>query len=201
MRLGLISAAYPPDLDGIGDYTWWMARTLAEHRDVEVPVVVFTRVGSDHKESPGVKISRFFDPKHPETFSRLPSIVEEDCGNPERRLDWLILQYNPFSWGRRGYCPRVPSTLQRLRRESGTTRLAVMFHETTMPKWPWRFLLMFSWQYPIFRNVCRIAEVAFVSTMRWTPQVRRVAPGLPIRHLPVGANITLRDVSRDEARS
>ncbi len=200
MRLGLISAAYPPDLDGIGDYTWWMARTLAEREDVKAPVVVFTRVGDNHKQSAGVEISRFFDFNRPETFSRLRSIVESGYNNPEQRLAWLVLQYNPFSWGRRGYCPRVPSTLHRLREGCSRIRLAVMFHETTVPKWPWRFLLMFTWQYPIFRKVCRTADVAFISTARWTPHIRRTAPSLPIHHLPVGSNIPLCNVSRNAAR-
>ena len=200
MRIGLVSAAYPPDLDGIGDYTWWMARTLAISDHVESPVIVFTRDGSDHKASQGVKVSKFFDPHRAKTFFRLSASVEREDSDHERPLDWLVLQYNPFSWGRRGYCPSVPSTLRRFRQSGSTTRLAVMFHETTIPKWPWRFSLMFTWQYPIFRNVCRVADMAFVSTTRWIPQVRRAAKGLPIHHLPVGSNIPLRDVSRDEAR-
>ena len=200
MRLGLVSAAYPPDLDGIGDYTWWMARALAISDDVEKPVVVFTRDGSDHKASPGVKVSEFFNPQRAKTVSRLLASLEREDRDEERPLDWLVLQYNPFSWGRRGYCPWVPSTLRRLRQSGSATRLAVMFHETTIPKWPWRFSLMFAWQYPIFRNVCRIADMAFVSTTRWIPQVRRAATGLPIHHLPVGSNIPLCNVSRDEAR-
>ena len=29
-KITLSSAAYPPDLDGIGDYTWWLAGALAK---------------------------------------------------------------------------------------------------------------------------------------------------------------------------
>ena len=194
MKVGLISSAYPPDLDGIGDYTWWMAKTLAAHRDVEAPVVVFTRIGSDHKTSPGVEVSPFFDAEHPRTFSNLPETLEG------RHLDWLILQYNPFGWGRRGYCPRVPSTLRKLRRSHGGLRLAVMFHETTVPLWPWKFTVMLMWQWPIFRSVCRAVDVAFVSTSRWAPQVTRMAPRLPVHRLPAGSNIPLCEISRAGAR-
>lgn len=199
MRLALVSAAYPPDLDGIGDYTWWLARTLAEHRDME-RVVVFTREGRDHGQSPGVEVSPFFDPNQPGTFSKLTTAIENEFTKKEQQLDWLILQYNPFSWGRRGFCPRVPPTLRLLRQTKNAPRLAVMFHETTTPKWPWRFLLMFAYQHPFFKAVCSLADIAFVSTTRWMPQIQRAAPKLPMHHLPVGSNISLRDVSKGEAR-
>lgn len=195
MRLGLVCAAYPPDLDGIGDYTWWMARTLAVREDVEKPVKVFTRIGSDHVSSVGVELVRFFDPRHPASFSSLLD------ASAEIRNNWLVLQYNPFSWGVRGYCPWVPSTLRKLRERNDGTRLAVMFHETAVPKWPLGCAVMFAWQYPILGSMCRLADVAFVSTTRWTAQVQRAARRLPVHHLPVGSNVPLCDVSREEARA
>ncbi len=218
MRVGLIAAAYPPDLDGIGDYTWCLAGTVARQlRNAQAsvcetgekrfrlpeapPVIVFTRIGMDHRPAKDVEVARFFDPEFPRTFAALTESIATDYSNPGRQIDWIVLQYNPFSWGSRGYCPKVPRTMQRLRQIPDSPRLAVMFHETAVPKWPWRFSVMFAWQYPIFRNVCRLAEVAFVSTMRWTAQVRRAAPKLPVHHLPVGANIPLSEVSQQEARS
>lgn len=199
MRLGLISAAYPPNLDGIGDYTWWLARTLAKNDHV-AKVVVFTRDGIDHTESPRVELSQFYDPTHPPSFSRLPAAVQEETNKAGAPMDWVVVQYNPFSWGRRGFCPWVPSTLRRLCQTKGHPKLAVMFHETTTPKWPWRFLPMYAYQYPCFKAVCRLADVAFVSTMRWAPQVRRAASRLPVHHLPVGSNIPLSDITKKEAR-
>ena len=74
MHIGLISAAFPPDLDGIGDYTWWMAKTLVElgHR-----VTVFTRIG-DVKALPGAAIIvPFYDPARPESFGELASVLEK----------------------------------------------------------------------------------------------------------------------------
>ena len=143
MKVGLISSAYPPDVDGIGDYTWWMAKTLALHREVEAPVVMATRADNDYKALPGIEILPFFNATQPKTFSELPKTLEG------RRLDWLVLQYNPFGWGKRGFCPRVPATLHKLRRQEQAPRLAVMFHETTVPLWPWKFTVMFMWQWPI----------------------------------------------------
>jgi len=194
MRIGLISGAYPPDFDGIGDYTWWLAQTLALRSGVDCPVRVFTSGGTERPVDPGVEVYPIFDSPRPASFRELlrcPAITE---------LDWLVLQYNPFSFGPRGYCPWVPETLALLQKSRNGPRIAVMFHETVVPRWPWKFAVMYCWQQPIFRAVCRVADVAFVSTERWIPQVQRIAPQLPVRHLPVGSNIPLCRVSREEAR-
>jgi glycosyltransferase involved in cell wall biosynthesis len=216
MRLGLISAGYPPDVNGIGDYTWWLAKTLGDEgielndkngdtakppeAKLKPPVVVLTRRGNDHLPSLGVEIVPFFDPEHPSTFSLLPEIIETRNAQSESRIDWLVLQYNPFAWGKRGFCPWVPSALHRLLQMPGGPRIAVMFHETVVPVWPWKFTVMSAWQWPIFRSVCRAAEIAFVSTDRWKPQVKRVAPHLPVHHLPVGSNVPFCCLSQVEAR-
>jgi len=193
MRIGLISGAYPPDLDGIGDYTSCMARALVASSGVDSPVRVFTSVGKEREAAPGVEIHQTFDARQPSSFRELlrcPAITE---------LDWLVLQYNPFSFGRRGFCPAVPKTLALLKR-SQTTRLAVMFHETVVPSWPLKFAVMYCWQQPIFRTVCRLADAAFISTERWAPEVLRASPKLPLYHLPVGSNIPLCWLSRKQAR-
>ena len=44
------------------------------------------------------------------------------------------------------------------------------------------------------------AEVAFVSTSKWAPQVRRASATVPIRHLPVGSNIPVKKMPINEAR-
>ena len=194
MRLGLISGGYPPDLDGIGDHSWWLARTLAAQPGVESPVHVFTSAAPARTAAPGVEVLPIFDATRPASFRALlssPAVAG---------LDWLVLQYNPFSFGRRGYCPWVPQTLSRIRRLPNPPRLAVIFHETMVPPWPWNFAIMYCWQRPIFRALCRAADAAFVSTERWTPQVRRASPRLPVHHLPVGSNIPLSPDSYAEAR-
>ena len=210
----MVSSGYPPDVDGIGDYTWWLAKALAEelHSDHEmanayasrsaaVPeVMVLTRVGLDHRPQTGVQVSRFFDPKFPISFEALPETIRRDYWNPGETIDWVVLQYNPFGWGKRGYCPKVPWALKRIRDNPDFPRLAVMFHETTAPPWPVKFAVMCLWQRPIFRHVCRLVEAAFVSTTKWIPQVRQASPSLPIQHLPVGSNIPVHRIPMNEAR-
>ena len=42
LRIGLLSAAFPPDFDGIGDYTYWLANALAQSG---IETSVWTSIG------------------------------------------------------------------------------------------------------------------------------------------------------------
>jgi glycosyltransferase involved in cell wall biosynthesis len=196
MRIALVSAEFPPRLDGIGDHSWRLAAALAER----CPVEVFTRTG-DHSAVPGVRVIPFFDPANPRSFANLPSALRTagffDEGPGSR---WVVLQYNPFSWGARGWCPWVPRTLAELGRLPGAPRVAIIFHETMVPRWPWKFAVMRSWQRPAFRALCRLADAAFVSSERYGRQAEAAGVRPPVVHLPIGSNVDAASASRAEAR-
>ena len=195
MKYGLVSAAYPPELDGIGDYTWWMAETLGAQNDIRV----FTRKGLESRVR-NVKVVSFFDESKANSFASLMRHVKI-WSEMEDETCWLILQYNPFSWGRRGFCPLVPYTLRAIKRLPKAPNIAVMFHETHVPRWPWKFMLMQIWQKPLFRQMCRVADIAFSSTEKYARQVHSVNPTLQCRALGVGSNVSLCELSQVNARA
>ncbi len=200
MNVALISAGYPPDLDGIGDYTARLGEVLAQRNEIARPVTVFTRYGTS-ASTEGIQVIPFFDQRSPWTFATLEQTFASAFPDVETPVpDWLVLQYNPFSFGRRGFCPWVPRTLARIKRRT-TAQIAVMFHETTVPRWPLKFAAMFLWQWPIFRALCRLADAGFISTERWRAQTSRANPLLPVHHLPVGSNIPVCKLSREAARA
>lgn len=186
-QITLSSAAYPPDLDGIGDYTWWLSSALAKETGKEIRVI--TRKG-DHLEQAGVTVDEAFDGENLDSVKELPMRLEDG---------WLVFQYNPFSWGRRGWCPAVPEALRKLKEVHPKVRLAVMFHETTVPRWPWRFAIMRRWQRPIFRKMCGLADVAFASSERYVRQIEKIGYPRPVIHLPVGSNLARSELTRDAA--
>ena len=47
----------------------------------------------------------------------------------ERRTDWVLLQYNPYSFGRWGFAPLLVAALALARLLPGSPRVAVMLHE------------------------------------------------------------------------
>jgi glycosyltransferase involved in cell wall biosynthesis len=194
MKVSLLAGGYPPDLDGIGDYAFLLASALAERVDLAKPVTVYTRKGK-HEQAVGVRVSAFFEFARPSSIRDLVPLAAED------KPDWLVLQYNPFCWGARGFCPVLPPTLRRVKKLPHGPKLAVMFHETTVPKWPWRFALMYAWQRPILRAVGRQADVIFVSTKRWIPELLSAGVRIPPTLLPVGSNIPRSRLTMEAARN
>jgi glycosyltransferase involved in cell wall biosynthesis len=190
MRLALLCGGFPPAIDGIGDYSWCLSHSFASQGH---QVTVFTSYGPKLKPDQGVTVIPCFDPNRPATIRTFPKILE---GKPA--FDWLIVQYNPFSFGPRGFNPWLVPSLVRVKR---ATKVAVMFHETCVPSWPWKFTAMFLWQYPQFVALSFLASRVFVSTERWIRQLRRFNPKIVCHHLPVGSNLPFCALTKEEARA
>lgn len=187
MRIGLLSGAYPPAVDGIGDYTHLLAREFA--RDHEV--VVFTGCQDVYAGGDDFPIVGVFDPARPASIRGLPAAV---AAAPT--LDELVVQYNPFGFGPRGFNPWLPSALSRVRKP---LRLSVMFHETYVPCETAAQLGMRLWQIPQFYFLSRMADTIYASCDRWLPAIRRTT-GREAIPLPVGSNVARSNLPRDEAR-
>lgn len=187
MRTGLLCAAYPPSVDGIGDYTHLLAQNLALRSEVEV----YTGFQNSYTPAGGVSVRGIFDSSRPATIRNLGGVLGE-----RPPLDRLVVQYNPFGFGPRGFNPWLPITLARLRKKLS---LSVMFHETYVPCGTAAQCGMRLWQVPQFFFMSRIADSTYASCGRWLPAIRR-ATGRDAVHLPVGSNVALSGLSREEAR-
>ena len=195
MRLTLVAAAVPPAWDGIGDYTACLAGELAAgHRGHAVTILTGDAAAAAARPVPGVTVRGAFDPARPASAGRLLDAIA--AGEP----DWLVLQYNPFSYGRRGFNLHLPRAMARVRERSPATRVAVMFHETYVPVVNWQFAVMSTWQRWQFRRLGRAADVLFFSIDAWAEGHRRWFPGKPIHHLPVGSNVPRVPIGAAEAR-
>lgn len=85
-------------------------------------------------------------------------------GWPEQELrgsSSLVLQYNPFSYGRAGFAPAL---LWHLRRRPGRPRLCVLVHEPYVPVTSARTAAMGAWQRGQLRALLGMADVVGVST-------------------------------------
>lgn len=150
-------------IDGISDYTRHLAESLMARDDVSVAV-----------RNPRV-----------ETADQL---VELPPDNEERALT-LLLQYNPFSFGRWGFAPWLPAKLWRLRRSSRRVKIALMVHEPYVPIYDWRTALMGAWQRFQLLAVRVLADVVFASITVWASELAARRPSRPTYHLPVGSNL------------
>jgi glycosyltransferase involved in cell wall biosynthesis len=188
MRIALLSGAFPPQFDGIGDHTWWLSQALAEQNQ---EVTVLTSCAQNRPQPVNVEVVSFFDASEPKTISEALRALRR----PTSRFDWLIVQYNPFSFGHRGFAPWLVPGLA-----ATGIPIALMFHETfAVPMWPWQHVLMRLWQYPQFIFLVRTGRCHFVSTERWLAQVRQWARS-PSFLLPVGSNLPLCQLTKHEAR-
>jgi glycosyltransferase involved in cell wall biosynthesis len=191
VKVQLIAAALPPQLDGIGDYSALLAAELAKRAEV----TVLSGGGPDATPIPGVRIVHAFSAADPASVS---GIVEPIL---QARPDWLLLQYNPFSYGKWGRNLQLPLALRRLRRRLPQTRLAVMVHEPYVPVIDWKFAVMTTWQRWQLRTLARAADLGFGSIERFVQTLQPWFAPAPIHHLPVGANIPRVNISRAEARA
>lgn len=187
MRIALLSGAFPPQFDGIGDHNWWLSQALAQQGHA---VTVFTSFPSDRPQPVNVQVLPCFEASRSQTLKAMVPLLHKGGG-----FDWLIVQYNPFSFGKRGFAPGLLSALR-----SVQIPVACIFHETfAIPLWPWQHIVMRLWQYPQFVSLVRIGRCHFVATERWLAQVRQWAKA-PSFLLPVGSNLPLCRLTKQEAR-
>ena len=191
MRIDLVYPILPPAINGIGDYTMHMARALAD-QGVEVRILT----GRDQDlVLPGIEVVPAFTVSPRSGVRSLTDAVEA------RPPDWLVVQFEQFSYGHWGLNPYLPATLRALRRSLPNTRVALMAHEDFVSaRESLPFAIMSLWQRPQFWALGHSADHVFLSIDAWAQKYQRWFPRTPVEHLPVGSNIPRRSISRAAAR-
>lgn len=190
MKLHIIAAALPPQLDGIGDYTACLAAEMAHTADVTVLTGAVSPT-----PIPGARVETAFSADVPMSVRGVLPFVA--AGKP----DWVLLQYNPFSYGRWGLNLHLPEAMRGLRRVSPATRLAVMVHEPFVPLTTPQFVVMSTWQRWQLWRLGQSADIVFFSIEAWQRRFARWFLGKPMVHLPVGSNVPRVPITRQEARA
>jgi glycosyltransferase involved in cell wall biosynthesis len=103
--------------------------------------------------------------------------------------DDVVLQYNPFSWGNRGFAPGLVALLAVTDARPRGPRVSVMLHERHMPSGAWRETAMHVWQRAQLAAVSRLTAQGFVSTDAWAGLDRFGGRRRPTTLLPVGSNL------------
>src|SRR4051812_30187350 len=127
VKIDVIAAALPPQLDGIGDYTALMSAELARGGAARVRLLT---AQASPDPIPGATIETVFSASDPRSVrALLPAVLADPP-------DWLLVQYNPFSYGPRGFNPYLAGVLRTLKRQVPGLRIATMTHETHVPFTP-----------------------------------------------------------------
>lgn len=189
-KVYFISPVYPPHVCGVGDYTACLVQTLAK----EVSVKVLTTVAQNPDFST-VLVEQAFSLKHPRSILK---IVDALKVNPP---DWLILQYDPFSYGMPyGINPYLPWMLFLLRKSFPQLRVGIIVHETFRPVNNFKSaLLQFTLTIQLW-IVCYFMDAIFIVVESWVTKVNQWFPSKVIQHLPVSSNISRVTISRNQMR-
>lgn len=187
MTIELVFPTLPPAIDGIGDYTVRLAQALQQ-----------TSLGAFAAgDSPAVRVRTGLSPTDASdvdvvggynfsSFASLRRLIDDVCAS---NADWMVLQYNPFSYGQWGLNLILPAAMWALRRKPNAPRLAVMVHEPFVPAMNWRFALMGTWQRAQFYALGLLADHLFFSIAPWADRFAPWFPSTPLNHLPVGSNM------------
>lgn len=180
MKLDLIFPTVPPAFDGIGDHTAHLAVALAQQH--EVRVLTAQRDALDLSEA-GVRVKQVFSTTHRSDIYDVVAPIEA------HQPDWVLLQYNPFSYGRWGLNLSLPGAVKAIRKAHPRVRIALMVHEPFVPVESWRFAVFTTWQRWQFWRLGRRADLTLFSIQPWVRRFREWFPKTPLVHLPVGSNI------------
>jgi glycosyltransferase involved in cell wall biosynthesis len=124
--------------------------------------------------------------------------VADGVGDLAARLpvpDWVLLQYNPFRYGRAGIAPRLLSDIGRLQRR-WRVPLVVMVHEAWIAMTDPKSVAIGAWQRAQLRLLVHNAAAVMASTERIAAEL-----GSSAAHVPVGANIRPVRSTRAAARA
>lgn len=192
MKIQIVTPNWPPQVCGIGDYSARLAQALAARAGISVHVV--TAAGGDPAGTGIMVETAAFDPARPNSVAALESLAARE------KPDWLLLQYQPFAYGRWGLNLHLPRVVRQIRRVRPDTRFALMIHEPFVPVHGPKDAVMTSWQRYQLWALGRSAQIVFCSIDPWARRFARWFPGCPVQHLPAGSNVSFVPIPRASAR-
>jgi len=189
MRLALYSPDVPGAAGGVADHTLVLARALAARG---ADVVVLAGRGE------------------PARFAPIPCVVGvrplaqhgTSLGDALRaaNADWVLVQYVPFLFARRGVAPALIAGLLAARRAG--VHIALFVHEPFVPftRLPWLVTGIF--QRAQLFALLRMASLAYTAVPAWATLLRRwVLTRTPVRLAPVGATLPRSALTKADART
>lgn len=188
LRVGFVYPRMPPAHDAIGEHTSLLATSLARSCDVRV----WTASG-DPDPIPGVAVESGF------SVDRRRGVLEILDALPDEPLDWLVLQYQPFAYGRWGFNPYLARLLRALRRRTPPVQTALLVHEAYAPPTSPSLSVLCGWNLIQLATLIRRSDLVLFSIDPWRKRLEgRVRT--PVVHLPVGSNIARVATGREVAR-
>ncbi len=190
-KLCFISPTFPPHISGIADHTAFLAQTVAKTASVKV----LTTVQKD-QSFPEVTVEQIFSLGQPKSILKIVDAVIAD------QPDWIVVQYDPFSYGvAYGINPYLPLMLTLLKNRCPQLKMSIIVHETFRSDHSLKSTLLSTVLTTQLWMICRLMDVIFIVVEPWIPTVKRWFPNKIVQHLPVSSNILQTTTIRDQARA
>jgi len=186
MSIAFLTNHFPPAVDGVGDYTFFLAAELARQGHA---VHVVCREQPEIMAPENVTVHTVVAYWQVDSDALVPDLLWKI------RPDWLLLQYVPYGFHPLGLPFFLPRILRRLRQANVHT--GVMFHEVHIRTRGLKGWIIGNLQRYIARQLCHHADTVVTSNEFY----KQMLSGLhrDIRVIPVGANMVVEPLS-DTAR-
>jgi len=190
-KLHFITATFPPRLCGVGDHTAHLSEQLAK----KLEVTVLTAYGKLNT-LPNVKVEQVFSNDQPRSIFSVIGAIAADKPN------WVIVQYDAFSYGARyGFNPYLPLALNLLKRRYPQIRIGLIVHESFVPIRNWKSAVLSTWLNAQLWSLSHIADTVFMAIEPWVSIIKNWFPNKTVQHLPVSSNMPLVPTCRDDVRA
>lgn len=181
MKIDIVYPVLPPAINGIGDHTVMLAHALAAQGH---EVRVLTRADPGRAPMPaGVQAVDVWSAEAGETVAVEPLVRAIAAVSP----DAVVVQFEQFSYGARGFNPRFATLFRRLRRRGSATVGVLYAHETYVTPDRLRWVPIWAYQRAQFTSLARSAAIVCVAAEAWVERTRRL--GRRAEVIPIFANI------------
>lgn len=182
MKIIFLTKCVPPVIEGVGEYTYYLVKGL---RKLGVDAVIATSDDQAASESWIKPVIKKWE----------PVFISEALSN--LNADWIVLQYSPPLYGKRGLCKPIIDSMVYLRKKN-KCKIAVTFHEINVraDSWKSRFL---KWLLDSqAKRLMLHCDAAVGTCSQHSKMLSPMNPAIPVKIIPVGANISLYQSSAAE---
>lgn len=188
--LMIITPTFAPRICGIGDHAAIVARHLSRQRRV----IIVTEKGAS-STAPDFQVLDIWNRSRPWSLLSIAELSREI------RPANVLIEYDPFSFGRWGVNPLLPLMAHRIRSSSDRcTSVTVFVHETMNSGHGLRSKLLSAYLLAQLRSVVAAADLVIVAIEDWVRVIQHWFPHKKTIHLPVGSNIKQVFCDRDAMR-
>lgn len=185
-KICIISRNFPPTICGVGDYSYWLAKTFGDF-DNEITVITSDKNKNFNEKNNIIAIGNSWG-----TFKLINTISA-------LKPDIVIIQYVCQMYGRAGIAPAIVISVLLIKLLFRKTKLLITFHELWIPLNPKEFILGIIQRLQV-AIIAITADIGIVTTQSRKKALNRLFPWKKIYKIPVGSNIPIRDLKhcRDE---